>query len=186
MRILIIGCGYLGRPVAAIFQSAGHSVAALTRSPDNAVALKSLGIEPVLGDVLEATSLQSLPPAELVFYAVGYDRNAAASKREVYVQGLETVLSRLAGRVDRFLYVSSTSVHGQDNGEWIDETSPTIPTSDDGRICLDAEAVVCSHFGNSNRATVLRLSGIYGPGRLLRRIENMRCGDPIRRILTAF
>ncbi len=143
-----------------------------------------------MGDVLEAGSLRSLPSADLVLYAVGYDKHAGTGKREVYVQGLENVLRQIAPRVGRFLYVSSTSVYGQDAGEWVDETSPCLPVTGDGQICLAAEEIVRSHFpldtGVPGRqcfstagAIVLRFSGIYGPGRLLRRIESVRSREPI-------
>jgi len=184
MQALIIGCGYLGRRVAAVWRSQGHAVSALTRSSDNAATLRKLGIEPILGDVLDRAALRSLPAADVVLYAVGYDRQAAAAKREVYVQGLENVLREIASRVGRFLYVSSTSVYGQDGGEWIDETSPCVPSTEDGQICLAAEQTVWRFFPSANvsgrGAIVLRFSGIYGPDRLLRRIESVRKQEPIR------
>jgi nucleoside-diphosphate-sugar epimerase len=217
MQALIIGCGYLGRRVAALWRSQAHEVFALTRSTQNAAALRNLRIEPIIGDVLEPASLRSLPAADVVLYAVGYDKQAGAAKREVYVQGLENVLREISPRVSRFLYVSSTSVYGQDGGEWIDETSPCVPLTEDGQICLAAEQTVWRFFPpdptvesssgtgsllpvSSDRvaahrraelpvlpanvsgrgAIVLRFSGIYGPDRLLRRIESVRKQEPIR------
>jgi nucleoside-diphosphate-sugar epimerase len=174
MRGLIIGCGYLGRRVAAQWRLAGHAVTALTRSPENAQTLQALGIDPILGDVLEPASLRPLPSADCVLYAVGHDKRAAPSKREVYRDGLGNVLRELAPRATRCLYVSSTSVYGQNAGEWIDETSPCNPMTEDGQICLKAEEIA-----RSKGAIVLRLSGLYGPGRLLRRIEAIRREQPI-------
>ncbi|HUE16548.1 MAG TPA: SDR family oxidoreductase [Planctomycetaceae bacterium] len=179
MQTLIIGCGYLGRRAAALWRLRGHAVGALTRSTKNAETLRSLGIEPIVGDVLEPSSLRSLPPADVVLYAVGYDRQAGAAKREVYVQGLENVLREVAPRLGRFLYVSSTSVYGQDAGEWVDETSPWVPATEDGQICLNAEEIARSYLPHGSDAIVLRFSGIYGPGRLLRRIESVRNREPI-------
>jgi nucleoside-diphosphate-sugar epimerase len=178
MRALVIGCGYLGRRVAAIWRSEGWQVSALTRSPENAAALAGHGIEPVLGDILQPETLRSLPAADVALYAVGYDRRAAVSKRDVYVRGLRNVLERIGPRVQRLLYISSTSVYGQDAGERIDETSATQPTTEDGRIVLDAEETV-RNMCPDGVASVLRFSGIYGPGRLLRRIESIRSGEPI-------
>jgi nucleoside-diphosphate-sugar epimerase len=178
MRALVIGCGYLGRRVAAIWRSEGLPVSALTRLPENAAALAGQGIEPVVGDVLLPESLRSLPAAEIVLYTVGYDRHAVASKRDVYVRGVANVLEKLGPRVRRLLYVSSTSVYGQDAGEWIDESSETRPVTEDGRIVLAAEETVREALPKGV-VTVLRFSGIYGPGRLLRRIESVRTGEPI-------
>jgi nucleoside-diphosphate-sugar epimerase len=174
MRGLIIGCGYLGRRVATEWRLAGHRITALTRTPENAQTLQALGIEPILGDVLEPASLRPLPSADCVLYAVGHDKQAAPSKREVYVNGLETVLRELAPRAARLLYVSSTNVYGQNAGEWVDEKSPCDPITQDGQICLEAEKIA-----RSNGAIVLRFSGLYGPGRLLRRIEAIRRKQPI-------
>lgn len=187
MQALVIGCGYLGRRVAAQWLSRGHAVSALTRSEENAAALRSSGIEPVLGDILEPSSLRSLPTADIVLYAVGYDKRAGTDKRRVYVDGLTNVLVRIAPWVERFLYVSSTSVYGQDAGEWIDETSPCSPATEDGRICLAAEETIWSFLSKeSNAATVVRLAGLYGPGRLLRRIDSLRSREPIQANPEAF
>jgi nucleoside-diphosphate-sugar epimerase len=181
MHALIIGCGYLGRRVAVLWQSRGHSVSALTRTDENANALRSLRIEPIKGDVLRPETLSSLPSADVVLYAVGYDRQMAASKEDVSVRGLTNVLCETASRIGRLLYVSSTSVYGQDAGEWVDETSDCAPTTESGRVCVAAEGIVRQYLPiNEGRASILRFSGIYGPGRLLRRVESVRTGEPIQ------
>jgi nucleoside-diphosphate-sugar epimerase len=178
MRALIIGCGYLGRRVAAIWRSKGINVGALTRTPENASLLAGQGIEPIVGDVLRPESLRTLPAADIALYAVGFDRQGGTSKRDVYVDGLANCLKELAPRVERILYVSSTSVYGQDAGEWIDETSETRPVTEDGQIVLAAESNV-RELCPEGTATILRFSGLYGPDRLLRRIESVRRADPI-------
>src|SRR6478609_1277397 len=113
---LILGCGYLGRRVAARWVAAGRRVAALTRR--NPAALAALGVEPVVGDVLDPATLRHLPRAATVLYAVGMDRSQGKTMHEVYVNGLRHVLGTIP-RPDRFVYVSSTSVYGQTDGGWI-------------------------------------------------------------------
>jgi len=182
MRRLIIGCGYLGRRGAARWISGGDKVFALTRSEQNAAALRDLGVSPVLGDVTDAASLESLPECDTVLHAVGFDRSASASKREVYVDGLANVLDRMAGRCHRFIQISSTSVYGQQAGEWIDEESPAESESESGEICIAAERLVLDRFSSdatSVQGTVLRLSGIYGPDRLLSRIDALKNAQPL-------
>ncbi len=174
MRKLLIGCGYLGERVAREWLRQGDEVWVLTRSTVNAERFASLGLKPIIGDVLDPESLRKLPQAETVLYAVGFDRSAQASKRTVYVDGLRNVLNEVGSTCERFLYVSSTSVYGQDAGELVDESSPTMPTEENGCICCDAEAVV---WQVKSTAKVLRLAGIYGPGRLLARVEQLRHGD---------
>ena len=181
MRKLVIGCGYLGRRVAEAWLQDGHRVAALTRSPRHAERFRKSGIKPVLGDVTDEQTLSALPPADTVLYAVGYDRRGEQSQREIYVAGLQNVLDEVAPRLGRLLYVSSTSVYGQIDGRWVDESTECNPTSSNGRVCLDAEQVVWRHFPAADATTqrganVLRLAGLYGPGRLLQRVESLKAG----------
>ena len=170
---LILGCGYLGRRVARLWLAGGQPVAALTRR--NGDELAALGIEPVRGDVLEPESLRGLPEAETVLYAVGLDRTSGRSMREVYIQGLGNVLDGLKS-CRRVIYVSSTSVYGQSDGGIVDERSPTEPFEESGRIVLEAERLLRQKRPD---AVVLRLAGIYGPDRLLRRQGQLQSGEPI-------
>ena len=181
MKRLIIGCGYLGRRVAQRWLDAGDDVCALTRSEANAGALHELGIESLLGDVTQAESLNTLPECDTVLHAVGFDRSATPSKREVYVDGLRNVLDRVADRCGRFLHISSTSVYGQEDGELVDEDSLCEPQHESGQICLDAEQLVfeAATRGDLPVGTILRLSGIYGPQRLLARVEAIREKQPL-------
>ncbi len=169
---LIVGCGYLGRRVAARWIAAGKRVAALTRR--NADALAALGVEPILGDVLDPASLRHLPTASTVLYAVGLDRSAGKSMREVYVAGLANVLDTLPP-CGRFIYVSSTSVYGQTDGSWVDEESPTEPIEESGKVVLEAEQLLRSRRPD---AIVLRFVAIYGPGRVLRKAALLK-GEPL-------
>jgi nucleoside-diphosphate-sugar epimerase len=183
MRRLIIGCGYLGERVAHEWLSGGDEVYVLTRSKERAARFAESGFKPLVGDVLEVNSLQGFPQVETILYAVGFDRTSQHSKRMVYVEGLRNVLNAVRGRTQRFVYVSSTSVYGQDNAEEVDEFSTVSPSEENGRICRDAEALVWEHFrqateeARSGDAIVLRLAGIYGPGRLLAREQQLLRGE---------
>lgn len=167
---LIIGCGYLGRAVARRWQARGHRVAALTRSRFDELSV--LGMEPIVGDVTEPAL--RLPVASTVLYAVGLDRSAGKSMREVYVGGLDNVLTVLPP-VRRFVYVSSTSVYGQTDGEWVDESSPTEPAEESGLVVLECERLLRERRPD---AIILRFAGIYGPGRVIRRAAVER-GEPL-------
>lgn len=169
---LIVGCGYLGRRVAARWVAAGRRVLAVTRR--NTAELRALGVEPVVADVTEPASLTALPRATTVLYAVGMDRAAGRTMREVYVGGLENVLAALPAG-GRFVYVSSTSVYGQTDGGWVDESSPTEPTEEAGRVVLEAERLLRKRRPD---AAVLRLAGLYGPDRLLRKQPVLK-GEPL-------
>src|SRR3954469_8573501 len=114
--LLIMGCGYLGRRIAARACAAGRRVYAATRSPHRADEFHRFGLEPVLCDVLDTDSLQALPAGPDEVYAVGFDRTAGKTMRNVYVDGLENVLNMLdVDDYRRFVYISSTGVYGQAN-----------------------------------------------------------------------
>lgn len=171
MTKLIIGCGYLGRRVAAAWIAAGHDVFAVTRSESKAEELRIKGIRPIVGDVATEGCLQGLPPAETVLHAVGFDRSAGQSIEQVYVDGLKNVLDVVdRSSLQKFFFISSTGVYGQTDGSWVDEQSRCVPSRAGGKACLDAEQVLRAHpVGRC--AIILRLAGLYGPGRIPRRRE---------------
>lgn len=74
------------------------------------------------------------------------------------------------------LFVSSTSVYGQQQGEWITESSATNPDSFAGRRLLQAESLLSQSGLN---VSLLRFAGIYGPGRdyLVRQVRAGKGGD---------
>ncbi|MBY0459814.1 MAG: SDR family oxidoreductase [Gemmataceae bacterium] len=169
---LIVGCGFLGRVAAARWLAQGHRVSALTRA--NADTLRATGVEPVTGDVLARDTHRALPTADTVLYAVGMDYRAGHSMRDVYVQGLANVLDALP-TCGRFIYISSTSVYGQSDGDFVTETSPTEPAEESGRVVLEAEALLRARRQD---AIILRSAGLYGPNRLLRKQPILR-GEPL-------
>lgn len=184
MHKLIIGCGYVGLPVAHQWLEQGHTVSALTRSETRVTEFKRLGIKPILGDITQPESLKKLPDAETVLYAVGFDRSANLSRHEIYVTGLDHVLAEIKDRTRKIIYLSSTSVYGQSAGEWVDEASVCEPQRENGQICLEAEQLFEKHgllpaeeHSKSTTAVILRLAGIYGPQRLLARMEQIKAGE---------
>lgn len=169
MSCLIVGCGYLGRRVARRLIERGETVFGTTRS--RADELTVLGIRPILADVLRPETLEALPTVDRVLHCVGFDRGSGHAMRSVYVDGLRSVLDALDGR-PKIVLASSTSVYGRSDGGLLDEESPVAPDTDSGRICLEAERLVAS------TGVVVRYSGLYGPGRVIRREALLR-GEPI-------
>ncbi len=172
MDALIVGCGYLGRRIAALWLAQGRRVFATTRG--RADELRGLGVEPIVCDLVNGAGLDALPSVASVAYCVGFDRGSGVGQRDVYVGGLENVLTRLPAP-QRFVYVSSTGVYGQCDGEEIDESAATEPAEESGRVVLEAERLLRSRLPG---AIVLRFAGIYGPGRLLRR-QTIEQGEPL-------
>jgi nucleoside-diphosphate-sugar epimerase len=172
---LIVGCGYLGSRIAALWREQGHRVFATTRRPERSEELTRLGIEAVLCDVLDPGTLIHLPIIDSVVHSVGLDRAAGVSMRRVYVDGLSNVLDALPTQ-PRFVHISSTSVYGQASGEEVDEDAATAPTEESGAVVLEAERLLRQRRPD---AVILRFAGIYGPGRLLRRAAALRAGEAI-------
>ena len=177
MTKLVIGCGYLGRRVAGTWLDQGEQVAVVTRNDERAKTLRQEGFFPFVADVSDPDSVKSLPPAETVLHAIGYDRSSGVPRKEVVVGGLRNVLEGLGSGVERFLFVSSTGVMGGHDGRWVDEDSSCNPQREAGRCGLEAEALLRSHE-LGQRAVILRLAGIYGPGRLPK-LEDVRSGRPV-------
>jgi nucleoside-diphosphate-sugar epimerase len=172
MKKLIIGCGYVGSRLAKRWSEEGHQVFATTRTPARAAEFAARGWQPVICDITDAVSIE-WPSVDLVAIAVGLDRGSGKSMREVYVDGLRNALAKLPPC--RCLYISSTSVYGQTGGEEVDESSETSPQESSGQIVLEAEQVLRMRRPD---AVILRFTGIYGPGRLLRE-HAVRGGKPI-------
>jgi nucleoside-diphosphate-sugar epimerase len=176
MAKLVFGCGYLGHRVAERWQQ--HTdVYVVTRSPERARRLSDRGFRPLVGDITESWVCPNLPPLETILFSVGFDRDSGKRIQDVYVGGLRRVLDQLPDQVGQFLYVSSTGVFGQSAGESVNEQSPCQPTREGGRACLEAEQLLAAH-PLGPRATILRLAGIYGPGRIPK-LDEIRAGLPI-------
>lgn len=176
MANLVIGCGYLGEPVALewLGQRRKRQVFATTRSERHRREMINLELTPVVCDVTQPETLKALPKADTVLYAIGLDRAAGKSMREVYVDGLAAVLDHLPPP-KRFIYVSSSSVYGQQDGSWVDEGCATEPHEESGKIVLEAEKLL---RGRIPEAIILRFAGIYGPDRLLRQ-QAIEAGEPL-------
>ncbi|MBW3600929.1 MAG: SDR family oxidoreductase [Planctomycetes bacterium] len=177
MAKLVIGCGYLGLRAARRWLAAGEQVFAVTRSQNRAKDLAELGLHPLVADVPDPATLADLPRVETLLYAVGYDRACGKPRTQVYVDGLQNVLFALAAETRRIIYISSTGVYGQTEGEWVDEDSPCFPTREGGAACLEAERRL-KHHSLGSRSIILRMGGLYGPGRIPRRAD-VAAGRPI-------
>ncbi len=161
-RVLIAGCGYVGSALAGMLAEDGHEVWGMRR---NTAALPP-GVNPFPADLRDPATLADLPPAlDFVAYAATADASTDEAYRAAYVDGPRHLLAALAAqgqRPRRVLFTSSTSVYGQREGEWVDEDSPTEPAGFSGERMLEGERVF---LAGPLPATVLRLGGIYGPGR---------------------
>jgi nucleoside-diphosphate-sugar epimerase len=168
MRVLIVGCGYVGLPLGAELARQGHAVSGLRRSRSAEGELKAAGIQPLFGDVTKPEDLAKLPrDFDWVVNCVASGGGGAADYRQVYLQGTRHLIEWLApAPLKKFVYTSSTSVYGQNDGSLVQETSAADPPVETARILVETESVLLEAAKQREfPAVILRLAGIYGPDR---------------------
>lgn len=161
-RILVAGCGALGSKIAERLV-AKATVYGLKRHPDNLPE----GVQPLAADLQSPEQLaQALPDnLDAVVYCLTPNSYDDDGYRKAFVTGLENLIGTMqkqGQQLNRLLFVSSTGVYQQDNDNWIDESSPTEPLRFGGKRLLEGERCAAN---TSWPTTVIRFSGIYGPGR---------------------
>jgi nucleoside-diphosphate-sugar epimerase len=163
---LIVGCGFLGFPLARKWAETSNTYAT-TRSDQRAEEFRNQGISPVICDITDSASVQdavkSLPQMNNIVFAVGMDRSRYSDIRDVYVKGLQRFFEAWRHPIPHFIYISSTGVFGNFDGQWIDESAATAPSREGGKACLEAEKLIAETTDNW---TVLRMAGLYGGQRV--------------------
>lgn len=174
-KILIAGCGDVGNALAARLLTEGCEVWGVRRR----VEALGEGVQPWRIDLTDPSGFGNPPaPFDYLFYTASADRRDEDHYRSIYVDGLRDLLAALRKGgcpLRRIFFTSSTAVYGQSVGEWVDETSPTEPLGFNGRILLNAEAIVREA---PETGVNVRLSGIYGPGRT-RLVRKVWSGEAI-------
>lgn len=163
-KIFIAGCGYIGERVARLCQTAGREVAGTVRSPEHAGRLIEAGITTTVCALDNPSTPPQLNLADCsIIYCVPPPGGGISDSRA------RTFIAGLAGdsRPARIVYLSATSVYGETGDGVVTEQTPAVPTSAMGKRRLDAEQAFCDYGkANSVAIVILRVSGIYGPGRL--------------------
>ncbi|TWU38448.1 NAD-dependent epimerase/dehydratase family protein [Novipirellula artificiosorum] len=180
-QTLIVGCGYLGATVGSLCVERGDVVYATTRRRSRADRLQQMGFVPLIVDWNDRRTLcqttaeagqtaanlaSMMPNIDQVLVAVSYDLSSQVSRYESQVGGMRNLLRLLPNHV-KVCYISTTGVYHQTDGRWVDESSPTFPRREGGRVHLQAESLL-HRYRPTAPWTVLRLAGIYGPGRVPR------------------
>lgn len=168
MRVLIVGCGYVGLPLGAELVKQGHKVFGLRRSSGVEAGLSAIGLTPLIGDITRPAELARLPAEfEWVVNCVASSGGSAEDYRAVYLEGMRNLLAWLsAASLKKFVYTSSTSVYGQADGSVVTESSLTEPAVETAEILLETEEALLEAVQQRGfPAVILRLAGIYGPER---------------------
>jgi nucleoside-diphosphate-sugar epimerase len=158
--VLIAGCGFVGLPLARIFVSAGWETAALTASETSAAGLHGESFPAHALDISEKDGFTRLARRhfDVVIHCASSGRGDANAYTAVFLGGTQNLMENLV--YERLIFTSSTSVYAQQDGSWVDETSPADPAPKTGQILRQTEDLVLASEG-----TVARLGGLYGPGR---------------------
>lgn len=175
--VLIVGCGDIGQKVARLERSGGCSVAALARSEETAGHLAALDIAVVRGDLDIPVSLTALPyrPRVLYWFAPPPDTGIRDTRLESFLAGLQP-----AHHPTRLIYISTSGVYGDCQGDWVTEERIPAPRTDRARRRLSAEQTLIAFADRTGiEYAILRVPGIYGPNRLP--VERLRKGLPVIR-----
>ncbi len=162
--VLVVGCGYLGTRLVLRLRDEGRRVVALVRTPASCEQLVAKGLTVARADLDEVRDLPPLPVAGAeIYYLVPPPPTGDTDPR------LARCLDALGrqGHPARVLYLSTTAVYGDRGGAWVNEDAPPRPGTARGRRRLAAERCLRAWGRARGIATVvLRVAGIYGPGRL--------------------
>ena len=166
MHVLVAGCGWLGTEIARRLLARGDRVTGVRRDPARAARLASMGVAPLAVDLSAAGAERLLPDADAVVACQSARGDAVADYRSAYLAANRALLAAAERSGARaFVYTGSTGVFGQEDGSDVDESSPPRPSSANGEVLAEAERLVVGAAARGLRSSVVRLSGLYGPGR---------------------
>lgn len=159
-RILVAGCGKLGTAIARSLSGPSTRVYGLRRNPSPLPE----EITGIAADLMQPDRLSKALPdhLDILIYCLTPGSYDEQGYRDAYVTGLNNLLGALHSPLKRLIFISSTSVYAQDDDSWVDEASETSPARFSGQQILAGEQAA---LDSGQPATVVRFSGIYGPGR---------------------
>lgn len=176
MNIVVVGCGYLGMEIAALWKKAGHFVTATTRHPEKLDTLAKVSQRAVVlkGNDEDEIALL-ITHNDLIVVTIGAD--SPELYESAYLNTAQ-VFRHLALEMDlprHLIYTSSTSVYGDHNGHFVDEMSALNANNAQGKILIDTEKQYLQLAELGWHVCILRLAEIYGPGReLSQRVRQMQ------------
>lgn len=174
-KLLLIGFGDLAQRIGKHAHQT-YDITGFKRNP-----IEKSDVEIILGDCNSSTDCDNLfnqpnNQYDVIVITLTPSTIDEEGYRQAYLESSKQLLSSLTSSQQKprlIIFTSSTSVYGQNNGEWVNEKTTTIPNSFSGKTLLEAESL----FKQSPHPTcIVRLSGIYGPGRR-RLIEQVRLGQ---------
>lgn len=172
MKVAIIGCGYVGKAVAQRLRSqSDYIVTATTTTLGRVAELETVAQQVVVmkgNDINTLTSV--IQNQDAILLSVGAAN--ANVYEEAYLGTAKTLVAALkeAPTVQQIVYTGSYGLYGDQKGEWVDEDSPIAPANQNGEILAETERVLMAASSPTLKVCIVRLGGIYGPGRELVKI----------------
>ncbi len=166
LKIFIAGCGYIGERIARLYRESGAEVTCMVRSPEHGARLDSAGFSTVVATLDDPGVVSALKPGgSILFYLVPPPGGGVTDSRARNF--IDQISSSAADKPARIIYMSATSVYSETSGGVVTEESETKPASAMGKRRLDAETAFLEYGAEEGvPVVILRVSGIYGPGRL--------------------
>jgi nucleoside-diphosphate-sugar epimerase len=180
MHVLVAGAGWLGLALVKAFVARGDRVTAVRRSAERLLAVKQLGATPLPLDLASSRAVDLLPrELDAIVACQSSHADSPEAYRAAYVDVNRTLLEAAGRSAARSLvYTSSTGVFGQRDSCDVDETSTPLPASRSAELLVEAERIVLDAAASGLNARLVRLSGLYGPGRygILERVRSGALG----------
>ena len=183
-QISILGCGWLGLPLAKAFIQKGITVKGSTTSVEKVPALQNAGITPFLvaldSEIKPHGIADFLEGSEILIIAIppklrGKNKDYSDAENNSFVKKIANLVPFIEkSTIQNILFISSTAVYGEAN-TIIDENSKPNPVTESGKQLLAIEQLLLQN--TSIKTTVLRFGGLIGadrnPARFLAGKENM-------------
>ncbi len=170
-NIAILGCGYVGSVLAEYWEDRGHCITGTTTSRERVAALSG-AISKVIqmrGDDLTAVQALLQGQDTLVVSAAptGFQAAGAATYESTYLTTAKNLVEvlKLTPSLTQVIYLSSCSVYGDRQGDWVDETDSVSPLELRSQVIAESEQIILQAANEQQKVCVLRLGGIYGPDR---------------------
>ncbi|MEM0981356.1 MAG: SDR family oxidoreductase, partial [Cyanobacteria bacterium P01_H01_bin.58] len=179
-NVTVVGCGYVGSVLAAYWQQQGHTVTGTTTRPERLTELQAV--------LAHAKIVRGHKPEEVTSACQRQDvvvvgvappraqRGDLGTYHATYLPIAQNIAPIIAAATaaPHIVYLSSCSVYGDRQGDWVDETALIQPTSEHIEILYEAEQTLLQAATANQCVCILRLAGIYGPGReLTKRYANL-------------
>jgi nucleoside-diphosphate-sugar epimerase len=169
----ILGCGYVGEAVAKAWRQEGHELWGTTTRRERLAELGELVDTPMVFDSTDSrTSLSFTEDLDgiLVSFAPSKSSQVDVSQyRETFLGGIQVLLDALDRRSSKtplqLVHLSSCGVYGNRRGALTDEADPLDSLHPINEVLVRAEEMIQSVRSENINICVLRLGGIYGPGR---------------------